>query len=173
MEEEIIGTTGKIVDLFNANLTQEEWDALCVIHRLTARLNVGIRFEYSKSIDVRSTEYSQIVDQSVFLSRENNRKEIDQQIVDLFEWIKEGDKDNSVLYMRGDNKFQTATLTIKGDVMLLAATFIRLCENNDDFGRFIFAVFGSYLAKTPDKLKEFMDGINQVQKQDFNSKQYN
>ena len=72
MEEEIIGTTGKIVDLFNANLTQEEWDALCVIHRLTARLNVGIRFEYSKSIDVRSTEYSQIVDQSVFLSREKS-----------------------------------------------------------------------------------------------------
>ena len=104
---------------------------------------------------------------------ENNRKEIDQQIVDLFEWIKEGDKDNSVLYMRGDNEFQTATLTIKGDVMLLAATFIRLCENNDNFGRFIFAVLGSYLAKTPDKLIEFMDGINQVQKQDFNSKRYN
>ena len=78
-----------------------------------------------------------------------------------------------MLYMRGDNESQTATLTIKGDVMLLAATFIRLCENNDDFGRFIFAVLGSYLAKTPDKLKEFMDGIYQVQKLDFNYKQYN
>lgn len=72
MEEEIIGTTGEIVDLFNANLTQEEWNALCVVHRLTGRLNVGIRFEYSKSIDVRSTEYSQIVDQSVFLSKETS-----------------------------------------------------------------------------------------------------
>lgn len=104
---------------------------------------------------------------------ENNRKEIDQQIIDLFEWIKEGAEDNSVLYMRGDNEFQTATLMIKGDVKLLAATFIRLCKNNDNFGRFIFAVLGSYLAKTPDKLIEFMDGIKQVQKQDFNSKRYN
>jgi hypothetical protein len=72
MEEEIIGTTGEIVDLFNANLTQEEWNALCVIHRLTERLNVGIRFDYSKSIDVRSIECSQIVDQSVFLSKETS-----------------------------------------------------------------------------------------------------
>lgn len=104
---------------------------------------------------------------------EISKKEIDQQIVDLFEWIKEGDKDNSLLYMRGDNEFQTATLTIKGDVMLLAATFIRLCENNENFGRFIFALFGSYLAKNPDKMKEFMDGIEEVQRQDFISKQYN
>lgn len=70
MEEEIIGTTGKLVDLFNQNLTQEEWNALCVVHRLGARLNVGIRFDWSKSIDVRSKEYSQIIDESVFLNRE-------------------------------------------------------------------------------------------------------
>lgn len=70
MEEEIIGTTGKLVDLFNENLTQEEWNALCVVHRLGARLNIGIRFDWSKSIDVRSEEYSQIIDESVFLSKE-------------------------------------------------------------------------------------------------------
>jgi len=70
MEEEIIGTTGKIVDLFNENLTQEEWNALCVIHRLGARLNLGIRFDWSKSIDVRSEDYSQIVDESVFINKE-------------------------------------------------------------------------------------------------------
>jgi hypothetical protein len=70
MEEEIIGTTGKLVDLFNENLTQEEWNALCIVHRLGARLNVGIRFDWSKSIDVRSEECSQIIDESVFLNRE-------------------------------------------------------------------------------------------------------
>jgi hypothetical protein len=70
MEEEIIGTTGKLVDLFNEKLTQEEWNALCIIHRLGARIGVGIRFDWSKSIDVRSEECSQIIDESVFLKKE-------------------------------------------------------------------------------------------------------
>jgi len=71
MEEEIIGTTGMLVDLFNDNLTQEEWNALCIVHRLSARLDVGIRFDWSKSIDVRSEKYSQIMDESVFLNKES------------------------------------------------------------------------------------------------------
>lgn len=70
MEEEIIGTTGKLVDLFNKNLTQEEWNALCIVHRLSTRLNVGLRFDWINSIDVCSIEYSQIIDESVFLNRE-------------------------------------------------------------------------------------------------------
>lgn len=70
MPDEIIGTEGKLVDLFVENLTQEEWNALCIVHRLGARLNVGIRFDWSKSIDVKSEDYSQIIDESVFLSRE-------------------------------------------------------------------------------------------------------
>ena len=70
MEEEIIGTTGKLVDLFNENLTQEEWNALCIVHRLSTRLNVGLRFDWIYSIDVCSNEYSQIIDESVFLNRE-------------------------------------------------------------------------------------------------------
>ncbi len=70
-EEIIVGTTGKLVDLFNENLTQEEWNALCVVHRLGTRLSVGIRFDYSKSIDVRSEECSQIIDDSVFLNKES------------------------------------------------------------------------------------------------------
>jgi hypothetical protein len=70
MEEEIIGTTGKLVDLFNENLTQEEWNALCIVHRLGARLDVGIRFDWSKSIDVRSKECSQIIYERVFLNKE-------------------------------------------------------------------------------------------------------
>jgi hypothetical protein len=69
MEEEIIGTTGKLVDLFNENLTQEEWNALCIVHRLRLRLDLRIRFDWSRSIDVRSKEYSQIIDESVFLNR--------------------------------------------------------------------------------------------------------
>jgi len=70
MEREITGTTGKLVDLFNDKLTQEEWNALCIVHRLGARLSVGIRFDWSKSIDVRSEECSQIIDESVFLDKE-------------------------------------------------------------------------------------------------------
>lgn len=72
MGNEIIGTTGKIVDLFNENLTQEEWNALCIVHRLRTRLNLGIKFEWSKSIDVKTKDYSQIVDESVFLNKETN-----------------------------------------------------------------------------------------------------
>lgn len=64
------GTTGKVVDLLNENLTQEEWNALCVVHRLSNRLNIGIRFEWSGSIDVISKDYSQIIDDSVYLSKE-------------------------------------------------------------------------------------------------------
>ncbi|MGB4838459.1 MAG: hypothetical protein WBP08_05650 [Saprospiraceae bacterium] len=70
MEEEIIGATGKLVDMFNENLTQEEWNALCIVHRLGARLNVGIKFDWINSIDVCSEDYSQIIDESVFLNRE-------------------------------------------------------------------------------------------------------
>lgn len=71
MKEEIIGTTGKIIDMFNENLTKEEWDALAIIHRMTNRLNVGIHFDWSRSIDVRTEECSQIIDESVFLNKES------------------------------------------------------------------------------------------------------
>ncbi len=70
MSNNIIGTTGKIVTLFEKKLTQEEWNALCIVHRMRLRLNLGIRFDWDKSIDVRSTKTSQIVDESVFLSKE-------------------------------------------------------------------------------------------------------
>lgn len=71
MEEDEIGTTGFVVDLLNSKLTQEEWNALCVVHRLSNRLNVGIRFEWTKSIDVKvAGEGSQIVNESVFLNKE-------------------------------------------------------------------------------------------------------
>ncbi len=70
-DEPIIGTEGPIVHLFQKELTQHEWDAICIVHRLGARLNVGIQFNYTRSIDVISTSYSQIVDESVFLERES------------------------------------------------------------------------------------------------------
>jgi hypothetical protein len=69
--EKIVGTTGPIVDLFNKELTQQEWDAICLIHELTNRLNVGIRFDYTKSIDVRSETCSQIIDDSVYLNKKS------------------------------------------------------------------------------------------------------
>jgi hypothetical protein len=67
-----IGEQGKLVDLFNENLTQEEWNALCIVHRLSNRLNIRIRFDYEKSIDVKSKDYSQIIDETVFLSKETS-----------------------------------------------------------------------------------------------------
>ena len=71
LDEEIPGLTGEIVDLFNKELTQQEWNALCVIHRMRLRLNLGIRFDWSKSIDVKSETTSQIVDEDVFLNKES------------------------------------------------------------------------------------------------------
>lgn len=70
MAKNIIGTTGVLVDLFNKELTQKEWNALCTIHRLGTRLGIGIRFDWSKSIDVRNEYCSQMIDESVFLNRE-------------------------------------------------------------------------------------------------------
>ena len=61
---------GEIEKLFNENLTQEEWNALCIVHRLTEKLKVGIRFEWSHSIDVRTEQYSQIIDEEFFLNNE-------------------------------------------------------------------------------------------------------
>lgn len=72
LDEEIPGLTGEIVDLFNKELTQQEWDALCIIHRLRLRLNLGIRFDWSRSIDVKSETTSQIVDEDVFLNKESS-----------------------------------------------------------------------------------------------------
>ena len=69
-----MNTKGKLVDLLNNNLTQEEWNTLCLVHRLHVRLNIGIRFDWSKSIDVRGEDYSQIIDESVFLNRETYLK---------------------------------------------------------------------------------------------------
>lgn len=74
MEEEIIGTTGELVDLFNKELSQEEWNALAIIHRMTNRLDIGIHFDWDKSIDVRSLTKSQIIDESVFLTKEKKIK---------------------------------------------------------------------------------------------------
>ena len=68
-EDNQIGTTGEIVDLFNRELTESEWNALAVVHRMSNRLKIGIRFDWEHSIDVRSQSTSQIVDESVFLSR--------------------------------------------------------------------------------------------------------
>ncbi|WP_139257341.1 hypothetical protein [Flavobacterium micromati] len=68
-DEEIIGITGPIVDLFNKELTQEEWNALAIVHRMTNRLCLGIRFDWKSSIDVKSQTTPQIVDESVFLDR--------------------------------------------------------------------------------------------------------
>ena len=69
VEDEEPGMTGPIVDLFNKELTDEEWNALCVVHRMRLRLNLGIRFDWDKSIDVRNSSDSQIVDENVFLKR--------------------------------------------------------------------------------------------------------
>lgn len=67
--DEEIGTTGPLVDFLNENLTEEEWKAIAVVHNLKNRLDMGIRFDWSKSIDVKTVNASQIIDESVFLNR--------------------------------------------------------------------------------------------------------
>ena len=59
------GMTGPLVDLFESQLTEEEWHALHVVHLMRLRLNVGIRFDWSRSIDVKGHGTSQIIDQDV------------------------------------------------------------------------------------------------------------
>ena len=98
--------------------------------------------------------------ENIELSKED-KQEIDKSIVDLFEWIKEGDKNNSILYIRGDNEAQTATLSIKGDVMLLANTFIHHMDKNDEFRQFFLSVFGSYLSKNPGLEHQFLSKLKQ------------
>ena len=68
-EDDDIGMTGPLVDLFNKELTQEEWKALCIVHKLTDRLNIQIQFNFKHSIDVIGLETSQIIDEEVFLSK--------------------------------------------------------------------------------------------------------
>ena len=98
--------------------------------------------------------------ENIELSKED-KQEIDKSIVDLFEWIKEGDKNNSILYIRGDNEAQTATLSIKGDAMLLAYTFIHHMDKNDEFRQFFLSVFGSYLSKNPGLEHQFLSKLKQ------------
>jgi hypothetical protein len=75
--EEIIGNTGPGVDLLNKNLTQEEWNALCIVHRMSNRLDIGIRFDFERSVDItfhlNFENGSQIVDESVYLSKEDTK----------------------------------------------------------------------------------------------------
>ena len=61
-DEEIIGTTGPLVDFLNENLTEEEWKAIAVVHNLKNRLDMGIRFDWFRSIDVKTVNASQIID---------------------------------------------------------------------------------------------------------------
>ncbi len=68
--DEVIGTTGVLVDYLKENLTEEEWNAISVVHCLKNRLDLGIRFDWSRSIDVRGCGTSQIVDENVFLQLE-------------------------------------------------------------------------------------------------------
>ena len=99
--------------------------------------------------------------EKIELSKED-KQEIDKAIVDLFEWINEGDPKNSILYMRGDAEAQTATLSIKGDVRLLANTFIHHMENNEQFNQFFLSVFGSYLSKNPGLEFQFLATLKQL-----------
>ena len=99
--------------------------------------------------------------EKIELSKED-KQEIDKAIVDLFEWINEGDPKNSILYMRGDVEAQTAILSIKGDVRLLANTFIHHMEKNEQFNQFFLSVFGSYLSKNPGLEFQFLATLKQL-----------
>lgn len=62
--------------LLNKELTQTEWDALCVVHRLRKRLGIGFEFGYdSSSVLTMGKEYPvQIIQESVFLEKESTNR---------------------------------------------------------------------------------------------------
>ncbi len=62
-----------IIDEMKEQLTQEEWDSLLIVHKLTNRLNIAINFQFTKSIDVRSESDSMIVDESILTEHSSNK----------------------------------------------------------------------------------------------------
>lgn len=104
-----------------------------------------------------------IVDNGLYMEEETMTKEekseIDRKMTKLHEFIQQGDKENAIMYLRGDAEFQNAVLHIKGDVTLLAQTFIHHMENNPQFKQWILAVVGSWKSKNSDEHKMFNEGI--------------
>lgn len=56
----------EIKSYLKANVTNEEFDAIAAVHKMSNRLNIGIRFDWTKSIDVRRNKASEIIDESFF-----------------------------------------------------------------------------------------------------------
>jgi len=46
-----------------------EWDALCIVHKMSNALGLGIHFNYAHSIDITDGHISQIVDEDIYLDR--------------------------------------------------------------------------------------------------------
>lgn len=92
------------------------------------------------------------------------KQNIDLDVLNLFEWLQSGDAQNCVLYLRGDKEYESASMHLKGDVMVLANTIIHIMESNPDFKRFILSVIGSWLSKNPIEEKMFQEGLVLIKK---------
>jgi len=69
------GMTGPLVDIFERELSPEEWEALRTVHLMRLRLNCGIRFDWTRSIDVNGFGTSQIIDEEVIFRNCKSNKE--------------------------------------------------------------------------------------------------
>lgn len=71
-----------------------------------------------------------------------------------------GPEGDTVLLVHGDHQNHQAHFNIFGHPQETAMAFAALLDNeNSDFKRFIFSLLGVYLAKNPEDLKQFMQGI--------------
>ena len=95
---------------------------------------------------------------------EEQLRNIDLDILNHLKNIEEGDKNNAILYMRGDVVNENAVLSIKGDVVLLANTFLHHMDKNQQFQQYILSVLGSWLAAHPEEEKRFLAGIETLRK---------
>ena len=68
-------------------------------------------------------------------------------------------KTDAIMYMWGDNEYQSASLCTKGDMMLLANTIQHYLKNNEEFRKFIYATIGSYISLNQQDEFEFLEGI--------------
>ncbi len=88
------------------------------------------------------------------------KKNINSRINELISvLIPAGSSTDSVMFIHGDTEYQNASLSIKGDVRILANTFIHHMVNNEDFKRFVLSMVGSYLSGNPEAEKEFLNGL--------------
>jgi len=70
-----------------------------------------------------------------------------------------GSLTDAVIFVHGDAEHQNAAFSIHGDSRLLANAIQHNLSANEEFKRFMFAMFGSYLSGNPEDEKAFLNGL--------------